>query len=112
MFPEDETGTAVNVGSETAVATVVALPEQAAPVEPVMPKVSSDAAEESETPAGHAADEHPIATDTQFGLEPAESAGISEMMTGMGDVPGLAPGQVKKGFVVKVTDTEVMVDIG
>jgi small subunit ribosomal protein S1 len=112
MFPEDEAGIAVTAGSETAVASVVGLPEPAARIEPIAAKASSGAVEQGETPAVRPADEPPTATDAQFDLEPADSAEISEMMTGMGDVPGLAPGQVKKGFVVKVTDAEIMVDIG
>lgn len=45
---------------------------------------------------------------------PAESPEIAEMMAGMGDLPAtlLAPGQVVKGTVLKVTDSEVIVDIG
>jgi len=43
---------------------------------------------------------------------PAESAEISEMLTAMPEVSGIPVGQLTKGTVVKVTASEVMVDIG
>jgi small subunit ribosomal protein S1 len=43
---------------------------------------------------------------------PVESAEISEMMTGMPEVGAIPRGQVSQGQVVKITDAEVIVDIG
>src|ERR1051326_2872015 len=116
MFPEDEAGTAVSAGSETTATTVEASVEARveasveAPVEAPVETVSGFLAHDEPEPA-HTAD----AGELQAGPESAESAEaaeISAMMTGMGDVPGLTPGQVKKGLVVKVTDAEIIVDIG
>src|SRR5215831_17263593 len=43
--------------------------------------------------------------------EPADSE-IGELLAGMEEASGIAPGQVVKGTVLKVTDEEVFVDIG
>ena len=43
---------------------------------------------------------------------PPEPTEISDVMSGMPDVPGIPIGQLSRGQVVKVTDAEVMVDIG
>ncbi|HEY6291586.1 MAG TPA: 30S ribosomal protein S1 [Terriglobia bacterium] len=43
---------------------------------------------------------------------PVESSELSEMLTVMPEVSGIPVGQVTKGHIVKVTDSEVMVDIG
>jgi small subunit ribosomal protein S1 len=113
MFPEDEAGSVVSAGSETATTTVPAPAESTLPVEAAPPDVVSETADKSELTPEAAADELLFSAELGSALEPAESAEISdEMMTGIGDVPGLTPGQVKKGFVVKVTDAEIMVDIG
>jgi len=59
--------------------------------------------------------ESPTATAAEPSTEseaPVESSEISEMMTAMPEVSGIPVGQLTQGTVVKVTDAEVMVDIG
>jgi small subunit ribosomal protein S1 len=43
---------------------------------------------------------------------PSESGEIGELLTGMPEVSEMTPGQVRQGRVVKITDDEVIVDIG
>ena len=59
---------------------------------------AADAAPESGAPEGAA--------------EAAESMETADLMTGMPEVTGIVPGRVSQGQVVKVTDAEVIVDIG
>ncbi|HEV2176441.1 MAG TPA: 30S ribosomal protein S1 [Terriglobia bacterium] len=41
-----------------------------------------------------------------------ESGEIGDLLAGVGELPGLRPGQVVRGLVVKITDDVVLVDIG
>ncbi len=50
--------------------------------------------------------------ETAEATETADSSEISELLTAMPEVSGVPIGQVTKGYVVKVTDDEVVVDIG
>jgi small subunit ribosomal protein S1 len=43
---------------------------------------------------------------------PADPPEIADLLTGMPEVAGITPGEVSQGQVVKITDTEVIVDIG
>ena len=110
MFPEDEAGNSLSIGPENALVTAVA------PIEGV-PNVEAPASQASgaamiERPPEVGPEMVDLPGDFPSALQTPESADISEMITGMADVRGPAPGQVKKGLVVKVTDSEVMVDIG
>lgn len=58
-------------------------------------------------------------TGSEMTAEPAaqpetasESGEIGELLTGMPDVSRMTPGQVRQGRIVKITDDEVIVDIG
>lgn len=44
--------------------------------------------------------------------KPMESSELGDLLAGVGEMPGLKPGQVVQGRVVKITDDEVLVDIG
>jgi small subunit ribosomal protein S1 len=43
---------------------------------------------------------------------PPESGEIGELLTGMPEVSEVSPGQIRQGRIVKITDDEVIVDIG
>ena len=82
------------VAAEQSAATaqsVVAIKDSAA---------AADAAPDTETGAAEAA------------AEAVESMETADLMTGMPEVSGIVPGRVSQGQVVKVTDEEVILDIG
>ena len=61
----------------------------------------------------------PAETRPEMSAEPApqpegspDSGEIGELLTGMPEVSEMSPGQVRQGHVVKITDDEVIVDIG
>jgi small subunit ribosomal protein S1 len=102
MFPEAVPGSSplVETASETAVTTTPAAAPESGPAVPseVQSQVTPGVDETDTTPLEAA--------------EIAETTEISELLTAMPEVPGIPIGQVTKGFVVKVTDDEVVVDIG
>ncbi len=120
MSPEDHAGSAP---SGTVLEAAAAASEQ--PIE-------NETLEAPELIESSVVAEQPVATDQETSvpgdspaeaaeaaaqaLEPAadsaESMETADLMTGMPEVTGIVPGRVSQGQVVKITDTEVIVDIG
>jgi small subunit ribosomal protein S1 len=107
MFPEAVPGSSpvVETDSETAVTTMseVATTSAAAPEDGAVaePEIDAHVAPVDGT------DEAPLET-----ADRPESVEIGELLTAMPEVSGVPIGQVTQGYVVKVTDDEVVVDIG
>jgi small subunit ribosomal protein S1 len=103
MPPEDQAGTAPSGAVlEAAAAASEPLIQDETHENPAIvqaPEVSAAAAPAAETMM------EPPET-------PVESMETADLMTGMPEVTGIVPGQVSRGQVVKITDSEVIVDIG
>jgi len=113
MSPEDHAGSAP---SGTALEAVSAASEQPiqnetseAPETIEAPVTASELPESTQAPA--VAQPVSEAPDTTAG-SPAESMETADLMSGMPEVTGIVPGRVSQGEVVKITDAEVIVDIG
>ena len=108
MFPEAVPGSvpSVETGPETVTTTTSAAAPQGEPV--AESEVHTPVAPSVEGADGTAVTPVEIAEAT----ETADAAEIGELLTAMPEVSGVPIGQVTKGYVVKVTDDEVMVDIG
>jgi small subunit ribosomal protein S1 len=108
MFPEAAPGSAplAETGPETVSTTTSAVPEEGGPVSES--EAHTPAAPSVEGSDGTGA----TPVETAEATETADAGEISELMAAMPEVSGVPIGQVTKGYVVKVTDDEVVVDIG
>ncbi len=125
MPPEDHAGSA---SGGTVLEAAAAASEQPMENETAEARALIEApvaAEESAAATGEAAvtGEQPVsATDRPADVTPdeaaepaadsADSMETADLMTGMPEMSGIVPGRVSQGQVVKITDAEVIVDIG
>jgi small subunit ribosomal protein S1 len=107
MFPEAVPGSAPSV--ETGPETITTTKSAAAPEgAPVAESEGSTVAPGVEGVDGTGA----TPVESAEATETTDAGEISELLTAMPEVTGVPIGQVTKGYVVKVTEDEVVVDIG
>jgi len=112
MSPEDHAGSAP---SGTVLEAAAAASEQPiqnetaeAPETIEAPVTAAEPAESTQAPAAA----QPVSEAPESVAEPSESMETADLMSGMPEVTGIVPGRVSQGEVVKITDAEVIVDIG
>lgn len=112
MSPEDHAGSAP---SGTALEAATAASEQ--PIQNETTEVRQAIETEIAAPTAEstppAAAMEPMSQAAETLAEPStESMETADLMSGMPEVTGIVPGRVSQGEVVKITDAEVIVDIG
>ncbi|HXJ94502.1 MAG TPA: 30S ribosomal protein S1 [Terriglobia bacterium] len=108
MFPEAVPGSAplAETGPETVTTTTSAAAPEGGPV--AESEAATSVAPSAEGSDGTGA----TPVETAETTETSDAAEIGELLTAMPEVSGVPIGQVTQGYVVKVTDDEVVVDIG